>query len=170
MAPRVEDLPVVVRLAKPPDAGVIDDLLQEASRWVDALGTVMWEAGELAPGRVAAEVAAGQFFVAECDGRIVGAVRFQTEDRLFWPDLGQEDSAFVHRLVVARSHAGRGVSTALLDWAAGQTRSIGRRYLRLDCDSHRLKLRALYERFGFILHSFRQVGPYHVARYEYEVG
>ena len=41
--------------------------------------------------------------------------------------------------------------------------------LRLDCDSHRLKLRALYERFGFTLHSFRQVGPYHVARYEYRV-
>jgi len=169
MPPPEADLPVVVRPAQAADAAAIDEMLHEASRWVDALGTVMWEAGELAPGRVAAEVAAGQFFVAEYEGEIVGAVRFQTEDGLFWPDIAQEASMFVHRLVVRRSHAGRGVSTALLAWAAEQTQRLGRVYLRLDCDSHRLKLRALYERFGFTLHSFRQVGPYHVARYEYRV-
>ena len=167
--PPEADLPVIVRQAQPADAGAIDEMLHEASRWVDALGTIMWEEGELAAGRVASEVAAGQFLVAECESRIVGAVRFQTEDRLFWPDIAQEDSAFVHRLVVRRSHAGRGVSGALLVWAAEQTRRLGRAWLRLDCDSHRLKLRALYERFGFALHSFRQVGPYHVARYEYRV-
>ena len=39
-------------------------------------------------------------------------------------------------------------------------------YLRLDCDNERSRLRALYERFGFRLHSVRQVGAYFVARYE----
>jgi hypothetical protein len=28
---------------------------------------------------------------------------------------------------------------------------------------------ALYEGFGFQFHSFRQVGPYYVARYEYPI-
>ena len=31
----------------------------------------------------------------------------------------------------------------------------------------RTKLRALYERCGFRLHSYRQVTSYYVARYEY---
>jgi hypothetical protein len=31
------------------------------------------------------------------------------------------------------------------------------------------KLRAVYERFGFVHHSDRQVGPYFVSRYEYRV-
>ena len=31
----------------------------------------------------------------------------------------------------------------------------------------RPKLRELYERFGFQFHSFREVGPYYVARYLY---
>ena len=42
-----------------------------------------------------------------------------------------------------------------------------RRYLRLDCDASRPKLRRLYEELGFEFHSFRQVGAYYVARYEY---
>ena len=53
MARRVDDLAVTVRPAQPADVAAIDEMLLEASRWVDALGTVMWEAGELAPGRVA---------------------------------------------------------------------------------------------------------------------
>jgi len=107
-----------------------------------------------------------QAVVAEDDGRIVGAIRFQLEDQLFWPDLDGRDSAFVHRLAVRRTHAGRGVSTELLQWAVDRARSLGKRCLRLDCDADRTRLRALYERFGFRLHSYRQVGAYYVSRYE----
>jgi GNAT superfamily N-acetyltransferase len=69
--------------------------------------------------------------------------------------------------VVARRFKGQGVSTALLTWAVEHARALGRRYVRLDCDHSRPKLRELYERFGFQFHSYRQVGPYYVARYEY---
>jgi len=158
---------LTVRQAQPADAPVVEDMLVEAARWVDALGEIMWEEGELAPERIAAEIAAGQFFVAEADGEPAGAIRFQLEDRLFWPDLTDDDSAFVHRLVVRRRHKGQGVSSALLQWAFDRARSTGKRYLRLDCDASRVRLRALYETFGFRFHSFRQVGAYYVARYEY---
>lgn len=158
---------IAVRQATPADAPVVEALLREASRWVDALGVVMWEEGELDSARIAGEVNAGQFFVAEVDRVVAGTVRFQVEDLLFWPDIAQEDSAFVHRLVVARAFKGQGVSTALLEWAVQHARALGRHYLRLDTDANRPKLMALYERFGFQLHSFRQVQSYYVARYEY---
>ena len=124
----------------------------------------------LEAGRVDAEVSAGQFYIAEVNGEPAGAVKFQLEDRLFWPDLEESDSAFVHRLVVRRRYKGAGVSTALLRWAASRAESLGKRYLRLDCDAQRSKLRQLYEAFGFEFHSFRQVGAYYVARYHYRVG
>lgn len=158
---------VTVRQAGPTDAATVQDMLDEAARWVDALGVVMWDEGELVPGRVAREIAAGQFFIAEVDGDPAGAVRFQLEDRLFWPDLAGDDSAFIHRLVVRRRYKGHGVSTALMQWAVARARSIGRSYLRLDTDASRPKLRQLYEGFGFQFHSFRQVGAYYVARYQY---
>jgi GNAT superfamily N-acetyltransferase len=156
-----------IRQATPEDVAAVAALLSEAARWVETLdGTTMWVEGELTDDRVATEIEAGLFFVAERDGHVAGAVRFQIEDELFWPDMAGNDSAFVHRLAVRRRYAGQGVSTALLQWAADYARSIGKHYLRLDCDAERSRLRGVYERFGFRLHSFRQVGSYYVARYE----
>jgi GNAT superfamily N-acetyltransferase len=159
--------PIEIRQALPEQAPVVENILVEASTWVDALGVVMWEEGELVPERIAAECAAGQFFIAYVDDAPAGVIRFQLEDRLFWPDLPQGESAFVHRLAICRRYKGQGVSTALLQWSVDRARTLGKRHLRLDCDESRPKLRALYERFGFQLHSFRQVGAYYVARYEY---
>jgi GNAT superfamily N-acetyltransferase len=158
---------IVVRQAQASDAEAIHRLLTDAARWVDALGAVMWDQGELAFTAVAADVAAGQFHIADADGIPAGAIRFQTDDLLFWPDIPQHDSAFVHRLVVARAFKGSGVSAMLLQWAVGHARSLGKSWLRLDCDDDRVKLKALYERFGFRFHSHAQVGPYYVSRYEY---
>ena len=159
-----------IRQARREDAAAVERLLVEAARWVDALGAVMWEEGELESAAIAAEVAAGQFYVAEIDGNIAGAIRYQEEDALFWPDLAPGESAFVHRLVVARAFKGTGVSKALLTWAIEHARSRGKKALRLDCDANRAKLRALYERCGFRLHSYRQVQSYYVSRYEYPLG
>jgi GNAT superfamily N-acetyltransferase len=158
-----------IRQATASDSRTIHALLLEAARWVDALGVVMWEDGELELEGIRREVAAGEFHVAEVDGRPAGAIRFQTEDLLFWPDIPQAASAFVHRLVVSRDFSGTGISTALLQWAVAHARDLGKDWLRLDCDDSRPKLKALYERFGFTLHSYRQVGPYYVARYEYSL-
>jgi GNAT superfamily N-acetyltransferase len=159
-----------IRQARPEDAAAVERLLVEAARWVDALGVVMWEAGELESATIGAEVAAGQFSVAEIDGDIAGAIRYQEEDALFWPDLPAGESAFVHRLVVARAFKGRGVSEALLTWAVEYARSRGKKALRLDCDANRQKLRDLYERVGFRFHSYRQVQSYYVSRYELPLG
>ena len=144
-------------------------ILIDAAAWVEQLdGTTMWVDDELAEGRIASEVDAGLFYVAECDGGIAGVLKFQLDDQLFWPDA-TNNSAFIHRLAVRRNYAGRGVSTALLGWAVDHARSLGRQYLRLDCDAERARLRDVYERFGFRVHSFRQVGSYYVARYELDV-
>lgn len=160
---------IAVRQAKAPDAASIHGMLEEAAGWVDAMGVVMWDEGELDPGRVDSDVAAGQFFIADVDGEAAGAVRFQLEDQLFWPDLRRDDSAFIHRLVVRRRFRGQGVSTALMRWALSHARELDKRWLRLDCDANRPKLRSMYEGFGFRFHSFRQVGLYYVARYEYRL-
>ena len=96
-------------------------------------------------------------------------MKFQTEDPLFWSDLPNEDSGFIHRLAVKRSFAGGYISTALLNWSIEHSRNLGKRYLRLDCAADRPRLRLVYENFGFRHHSNKQVGSFFVARYEYAI-
>jgi len=158
-----------IRQAGPPDTAKVAEILSEAARWLEQRGMLMWRDDELVESRLADDVAAGLLFIAECDREAAGVVKFQLEDREFWPDVPQGESAFVHRLAVKRSFAGGEVSSSLLNWALERARALGKKYLRLDCEASRPKLRALYERFGFAHHSDRQVGPYFVSRYQYEI-
>ena len=147
----------------------MSSILSEAAEWLAQSGTPMWKGDELAPARIADDVANGLFHVAECDGEIAGTIKFQLEDNLFWPDVSQAESAYVHRLAVRRRYAGGVVSSTMLRWAVERARVLGRRYLRLDCEASRVRLRKVYEQFGFRHHSDRHVGPYFVSRYEFEV-
>jgi GNAT superfamily N-acetyltransferase len=162
-------MPLIIRQAMPQDVSALAEILQEAARWLEDRGMAMWQMDELCPSRIAEEVNSGLFFLAERDREAAGTIGFQLEDKLFWPDIEQEDSAFIHRLAIKRRFAGGDVSSALILWAIARAHSLGRRYLRLDCEASRLRLREIYERIGFRFHSNRQVGPYFVARYEYDI-
>lgn len=159
---------IEVRRAESGDVVVVAAILTEAAQWLERRGMGMWRANELTPERISKDVADGLFYLAHV-GQPVGTIKFQLSDVEFWPDLPGSDSAFVHRLAVRRTFAGGSVSTALLAWAVNRTAELGRRFLRLDCEASRPRLRAVYERFGFRRHSDRQVGPYFVARYELDV-
>jgi GNAT superfamily N-acetyltransferase len=156
-----------IRQATPDDTGTITEILTEAAHWLERNGQLMWRDEELGPARISGDVAAGLFFIAECDGEAAGVAKIQLEDELFWPDVPRGESAFVHRLAVRRKFAGGAVSSALLNWAVAHARSLDRKYLRLDCEASRQKLRAVYEKFGFAHHTDRQVGPYFVSRYQF---
>ena len=158
---------VSIRQAKPDDAHTVSSILTEAARWLEESGIAMWRDGELTASSVAADVGAGLFHLAEADLEAAGTIKFQLEDKLFWPDIRQEESAFIHRLAVRRKFAGGAISAAMLQWAIERARSLKRRYLRLYCEASRPRVRAIYEGFGFRHHSDRQVGPYFVSRYEY---
>jgi GNAT superfamily N-acetyltransferase len=158
-----------IRQAMPEDAEAVADILKEAAQWLEQEGMPLWRDNELKVEHISADVAAGLFFLAECTGDSAGTVRFQLEDTVFWPEARPKDATYIHRLAVRRRYAGTGLSTALLNWAVARTNMLGRRYLRLDCDASRPRLRAIYESFGFRYHSDRHVGPYLVSRYEYQV-
>lgn len=158
-----------IRQAVATDTGLVSGVLREAALWLESRGEPLWRDDELRSDRLASEVERGLYFVGERAEGVVAAVRYQLDDPLFWPDAPPGEAAFIHRLAVRRHVAGGAASHAMMQWAVDRTRSLGRRFLRLDCEASRSRLRAVYERFGFRHHSDRTVGPYFVARYEYPV-
>jgi GNAT superfamily N-acetyltransferase len=166
MVYRVE---IEVRQAGIGDEETVSAILVEASEWLESRGMGLWRVNELSPSRISRDVNDGLFYLAVCDGRPAATIKFQLSDPEFWPDLPEGEAAFIHRLAVRREFAGGVVSSALLRWAVERASSLGRRFLRLDCEASRPRLRNVYEQFGFRHHSDRQVGPYFVARYELDV-
>lgn len=158
-----------IRQAMPEDTEAVASILKEAARWLEQAGMPLWRENELEAARIAADVHAGLFFLAEYGGEPAGTVRFQLEDSVFWPEADWQEATYIHRLAVQRRYAGTGLSATILRWAVARTHSLGRRYQRLDCDASRPRLRAIYESFGFRYHSDKEVGPYLVSRYEYDV-
>lgn len=111
----------------------------------------------------------GRYVVAFIGGEAAGTARVTPADELFWPEAPAGEAFYVHRLAVRRRHAGGRVSRAILDFAGAEARSAGCRYLRLDTDAYRPRLRGVYEAYGFRFRDERVVGPHTVARYELAV-
>lgn len=78
---------VSIRQATPDDAETVSSILAEAAKWLEVSGMVMWRDGELTAASVAADVGAGLFHLAEADLEAAGTIKFQLEDKLFWPDV-----------------------------------------------------------------------------------
>lgn len=160
---------ISIRQASIQDTMIVSNILREAAEWLQQSGIPLWHDSEVTPESISQDVANGLFFIAESDSNPSGTIKFQLEDLLFWPDIVQEDSAFIHRLAVRRLYSGGKVSSALLNWAVSHAQTLNKSYLRLDCDAARPSLKAVYEKFGFRHHSDRQVAAYFVSRYEYKI-
>lgn len=160
---------LTIRRAHEQDQRDVEDVLDEVVRWLEDKGEPLWGEEEINSERIEQEIREGSYYVAQDGGRTVAVFKFELADPEFWPDVPPGQSTFIHRLAVRRSHSGGVVSTAILRWSLARTVALGRRFLRLDCLSSRPKLRAIYENFGFRWHSDRQVGPWHVSRFEIEI-
>ena len=147
-----------------------DRLIREAADWLTARGMALWGPGETNIEDLEYVTRSGELVMARLHGEPVSCMYLHTEDRLFWPQVPEGEAFYIHRLAVARKYAGRGFSLAMLDWAAGEVRATGRRYVRLDCEP-RPKLLELYHRAGFVPidASPYQVGAHFVIRHEKRV-
>jgi GNAT superfamily N-acetyltransferase len=115
---------------------------------------------------VSPEVRDGHFFLAWTGPVAVGTMRLTTSDPAFWPEAAPGEALYLHRLAVRREASGGRVSADLLRWAATRAAALGARYLRLDCEISRHRLRGVYESLGFQYHSERTVRDVLVARYQ----
>lgn len=158
-----------IRRAQPHEAALVADVLRSAAEALVHRGQTLWDVRELTEAAVSDDVRAGMYYFAHDGEGPVGVFRFQLDDVIYWPEIEPGSSAFVHRLAVHPRAQGRDLAHTLLSHALKLARTEGRRYLRLDCTSGRPKLRGVYERFGFRLHSQKQFRTALVDRFEIEV-
>lgn len=176
------DAPLTVRRADRADLSRYLAIRNDAARWMLEHGIDQWQPGEYDVVAAAGQ-AAGDLWVADLAGAVVGGIRLMTADPDVWPDAlgqtglgqtgpGQAGVTYLHGLVVDRSVAGLGLGRRLLDWAAEQVLAGGGHLLRLDCRASNDRLRAFYPSAGYTELDVRDVrfafrpGVTRLARFE----
>jgi GNAT superfamily N-acetyltransferase len=138
---------VNVRRAYHEDAETVAVLLDEASAWVDDLGFSQWPL-PFPRDQIAAAIDRGEVYVVEAeDGEAVATVSMLQDDP-YWGER-PPDAFYVHKLAVRRDRAGRGIGTAIVEWANAEAAEAGREFLRLDCLADNPAIRTYYEDLGF---------------------
>lgn len=148
------------------DVATVSDVLLEAAVWLKEAGIPLWDPATLTRGRLLPEVEAGEYWICLLGGEVAGVLKFQLEDELYWPEASRGEAVYVHKLTVCRRFAGKGLAAAMLDWAAKRGLTLGRKFLRLDCEALRDNLRQIYEKFGFEREGFIELGERKMVRFE----
>ena len=138
----MDEEPPNVRVACSGDIDEVVRLMHDAAAWMSAKGTPAWDVARIDRTFAETFVLRSELLVASCSDGIVGCCTLSAEDPEFWPDA-LKGRPHICTLAVRRTHAGRGVSSALIEACRHAARTQGCAKLRLDCHPN---LRGLYER------------------------
>ncbi|MFF1817952.1 GNAT family N-acetyltransferase [Kribbella sp. NPDC058245] len=128
---------IIVRPGGPDDVQAVLALLDGATEWLVAQGrTDQWgtQPHSTSPwrvGQISGYAADGSLWIAEYDGRPVGALAIGDAKPPVPP--AEEPELFVRLLVTDRALTGQGIGRVLLDHARDLARQAGVQVVRLDC-------------------------------------
>jgi len=149
---------------------VIEGILADAAEWLISIKKPLWSKEHISWVGLSKDFAPSDFQIALLDGQPAACMAVVDYDPFFWPNIPKGQSLFVHRLAVKRFAASKGLSGALLDHAKEMCKERSISELRLDCIAAIEKLRALYERNGFVCVDEKQLfGKFPTAFYLFEI-
>ncbi len=160
--------PLMVRAAQASDLEVFIDILAEAEAWLTSKGIDQWTPGvhRQYAQELAVAIERGVVFVAErSEGQIAAAVVLSWSGGKLWP-LPKDDAGYVSKLTVRRDISGHGVGLALLRWIERMARSVGKKYVRLDCLASNHRLCKYYEDAGYTPKGEVEAHSYRLRLYE----
>jgi len=145
---------MLIRLAESKDVPVVMGIVARCVRDLLAQGIDQWD--EVYPDEetLREDVQSGSLFVAEQEGKIVGAVALndeQPEQYRAVPWRCHDDRALVvHRLCVDPDHQRHGIGRRIMEFAETQARRHGFRSIRLEVYPTAAAAVTLYVRLGYI--------------------
>lgn len=141
---------LMIKQATDEDIHIIEKILLDAVDWMDKNGLHQWEADQVKWNVISKYFVASDFYIAYENDNPAACIAIIDYDPNFWENIPQGESLYIHKVAVVRDYAGKGYSKKLIDFAKEKARSMGIKTIRLDCHRNRAKVRAIYEREGFV--------------------
>ena len=114
------------------------------------MGQPLWRAEEAKLEKLGKAYPIEDFYIAFLNGKAAGCFVLLDYDPFFWPDIKKGKALFIHKLAVTKAAKKQGVGDALINFAKDEGKRRKVSSIRLDCEQYRDKLRAFYERHGFV--------------------
>jgi GNAT superfamily N-acetyltransferase len=140
---------VQVSTARPTDIDTVLGILDEATTWLQnkSLPTA-WKPGEFSRQTFLEQISREEVHIGLVEGKPAGTFILQWTDPLWWGEQ-PADAGYIHKLAIRPAYAGQGVGLQMLNWAEKKTRTLGKKFLRLNCMAEDRKIRDYYEMAGF---------------------
>ena len=149
-----------IRQAKESDFGAMTSLFDEARGTIASLGINQWQNGDPKPETVLEDIALGQSYVITDEEVLCGTFALMndsepTYDAIYGGEwrTGNDNKNYqaVHRVAISVAMRGKGISTAIIDFAAERARERGRGSIRIDTHEGNVVMRRMLEKHGFVL-------------------
>ena len=159
---------IIIKQMQDNDIPLLESILLDTVNWLNEMGQPLWGANEVTWNELSKNYQISDFYVAYANGKPSGCMAVVDYDPFFWPDVKKGESLFVHKLAVTKAARKTGIADALIDFFKKQGAERGVKTLRLDTHALRPKLRAFYERHGFVFNMVKVIkGDRHTAFYTY---
>jgi len=149
-----EKRPMELRRAQLEDVPAILRIVRAVVPAMRASGNLQWDDGYPNAEVFADDIAQGQLWVAEMDGRVAGVVALTTDQSPEYAQAGwdiEEPAIVVHRLAVDPGFQGRGVAIALMQQAEVVADELGIVRVRVDTNTHNQVTQRLLPKLGYEL-------------------
>ena len=159
-------VPLVLRRGAEGDLKQIIGLIDGAADWLRTKNTDQWAQPWPSKAdrdhRIRTDLLAGKTWIAWDGGTPCATVTADVSSQVWPPESKRERAVYLCRLVVSRSHGGRGIGARLIDWAGSRARRrLGADWVRIDVWTTNTALHAYYRRQGFEFYGFcEMVGAY----------
>jgi GNAT superfamily N-acetyltransferase len=148
-----------IRKTQATDLAAVMALFDEARGTIAALGIDQWQNGYPSEDVVREDIALARAYAVTDGGELCGTFVLiedgeVTYDRIYdghWR-TGDEatDYLAIHRVAISVRMRGKGISTALIEYAAQRARALSRRSLRIDTHRGNVVMRRMLEKHGFV--------------------
>ena len=135
------------------------ELFSEARATIAALGIDQWQNGYPSREVVEEDIALSRAYAVMDDGALCGTFVLiedgePTYDKIIeghWP-TGDDSQDYVamHRVAISVRMRGKGISSAIIDYAAARARALGRASVRIDTHQGNVVMRRMLEKHGFV--------------------
>ena len=148
---------MVIRRSQYSDMDALRALFDEARGTIAALGIDQWQNGYPNDAVILEDIDRNRSFSVCLDGEVCGTFALiidgePTYNEIFdgeWTEPSNDCYFALHRVAVSLKWRGRGMSSAIIEYAENEARQSKKRFLRIDTHKGNVVMRKMLEKHGF---------------------